>query len=67
MKIIHYLYWAKNLVNMLWWKLLFLFGLRRSALPIPKGMYCYSPDIEKNKAKKDFSTYYINPANITKI
>ena len=23
---------AKNLVNMLWWKLLFLFGVRRSAL-----------------------------------
>ena len=60
MKIIHNLYWAKNLVNMLWWKLLFLFGVRRSALPIPEGMYCYNPDIEKNKAKKDFSTYYIN-------
>ncbi len=52
MKIRHYLYWAKNLVNMLWWKLLFLFGVRRSALPIPEGMYCYSPDIEKNKARK---------------
>ena len=66
MKIIHYLYWAKNLVNMLWWKLLFLFGVRRSALPIPEGMYCYSPDIEKNKAKKDFSTYYINPCKYYK-
>ena len=62
----HYIYWAKNLANMLWWKLLFLFGVRRSTLPIPKGMYCYTPDIEKNKTRKDCTTYYIKPCKYYK-
>ena len=62
----HYIYWAKNLATMLWWKLLFLFGVRRSTLPIPEGPYCYTPDIEKNEARKDCTTYYIKPCKYYK-
>ena len=67
MNIGNYIYWSKNLINMLWWKLLFLFNVRRSALPIPEGNYCYTPDIEKNnnKRKDDFS-YYIKPCKYYK-
>jgi hypothetical protein len=66
MKNTYYFHWLGNLINMLWWKLLILFGVRRSALLIPEGMYCYSPDVGKNKAKKDFSTYYVNPCKYYK-
>lgn len=67
-KIRCYLYWGKNLANMLWWKLLFLFGVRRSALPIPYGMYCYAPDIEKSEARKETEpyVYYIKPCKYYK-
>lgn len=61
-----YVYWAKNLVNILWWKVLFLFGVKRSTLHIPSGMYCYTPDIEKNKVIKDWRTYYIKPCKYYK-
>lgn len=71
MKNTYYLYWTENLVNMLWWKLLILFGVRRSALPIPEGMYCYAPDNEKNCANEDSinnhgGTYYIKPCKYYK-
>ena len=71
MKIRHYLYWTKNLVNMLWWKLLILLGVRRSVLPIPNGMYCYAPDDEKNYTKDDSlnnngGSYYIKPCKYYK-
>jgi len=71
MKNRYYLYWTGNLANMLWWKLLILFGVRRSALPIPEGMYCYAPDDEKNCANDDSlnnhgGTYYIKPCKYYK-
>ena len=63
-----YLCLGRNFANMLWWKLLFLFGVRRSALPIPDGMYCYAPDIEKNEARKEAEpyAYYIKPCKYYK-
>lgn len=61
-----YIYWGRNLANMLWWKLLFLFGVRRSALPIPNGMYCYAPDNEKNAKATSFKYYYIKPCKYYK-
>lgn len=63
-----YLYWSKNFVNVLWWKLLFLFGVKRSVLPIPKGLYCYVPDIEKNNACSETEpfAYYIIPCKYYK-
>lgn len=68
MKNTYYFYWLGNLTNMLWWKLLILFGVRRSALPIPEGMYCYAPDIEKNKLRKETEpyAYYIKPCKYYK-
>ena len=43
-------------------QLLYLFGVVRSALPIPEGMYCYEYDDERNatKADNDYG-YYIKP------
>ena len=61
-----HIHWAKNLTNILWWKLLFLFGVKRSPLPIPEGMYCYEPDIEKNKNRKDKIIYYVKPCKYYK-
>ncbi len=65
-KINLYVYWSRNLANVLWWKLLFLFGVRRSALPIPEGMYCYAPDDEKNAKATSFKYYYIKPCKYYK-
>jgi hypothetical protein len=62
----HYIRWTINLINVLWWKFLFLFGVKRSASPIPIGMYCYTPDIEKNEKRENFSTYYIKPCKYYK-
>jgi len=62
----YYIYWGKNLVNILWWKLLILFGVKRSTSPIPEGMYCYAPDVEKNEANQDRLTYYIKPCKYYK-
>ena len=71
MKNTHYFYWLGNLINMLWWKLLISFGVRRSALPIPNGMYCYIPDYEKNLSQDDSlnnngGSYYIKPCKYYK-
>lgn len=60
-----------NITNMLWWKLLILFGVRRSISPIPEGMYCYAPNDEKNCANDDSlnnngGTYYIKPCKYYK-
>lgn len=53
---------VKIYIEIYWLKLLFLFGVKRSAKEIPKGVYCYTPDVEKNrnKDKNDYS-YYIKP------
>lgn len=63
----------KNSLKLLWYyaetryvKLLRIFGVRRSTLLIPKGMYCYTPDIEKNEAIKSCTTYYIKPCKYYK-
>ena len=61
MNITNYLYWGRNFAIVLWWKLLILFGVRRSAKPIPEGLYCYTPDVKKNKATKELGVYYIKP------
>ena len=63
----YYIYLAKNLASMLWGKLLLLFGVGRSTLPIPEGMYCYTPDIEKNEARKDCNIYCVKPCKYYKI
>lgn len=54
-----YIIWSRDIIGILWWKLLILFRIRRSSSPIPKGVYCYASDIEKNKNKNedDFSHY----------
>jgi hypothetical protein len=47
-------------VEVYFWKMLLFFGIEQSSKPIPKGYYCYVPDIEKNKTVNDGS-YYIKP------
>jgi len=37
-----YLHWAKNLISVVYSKLLLLFGISHSKSVIPKGEYCYS-------------------------
>lgn len=71
MKNTHYFYWSVNRINLLWWKLLFIFGIRRSTSPIPVGMYCYATDDEKNYANDDSlnnhgGVYYIKPCKYYK-
>ena len=60
-----YLYWSKNLVSMMYSKLLLLFGVRHSTSVIPTGCYCYTPDYEKNKIAESF-TYYVIPCKYYK-
>lgn len=60
-----YLYWGKNLISVLYSKLLLLLGHKYSATVIPHGAYCYTPDIEKNKTR-EFSVYYIIPCKYYK-
>jgi hypothetical protein len=65
-KIKYQFYCFKNLINILWWKLLFLFGVKRSTSPIPEGIYCYSSDIKKNSTTKNPYPYYIIPCKYYK-
>ena len=57
-----YFRYSRNLANLLWWKLLILFGVRRSASPIPEGVYCYEPDYVDTKT----FTYYVKPCKYYK-
>jgi hypothetical protein len=61
-----YLFWFKNLVIILWWKLLRLFGYRENTDVIPNGHYCYKPDYHKNEATDDFTPYYVIPCKYYK-
>ena len=64
--IIGHIYWTRNIINILWWKLAITLGTKRSILPIPKGMYCYAPDIEKNNKRKNNNIYYKKPCKYYK-
>jgi hypothetical protein len=55
-----YLYWGRNLTNMLFSKLLILFNFKYDKTLIPEGQYCYKEDSEKNKSSDSF-VYYIIP------
>lgn len=57
---------SKNLINVLWWKLLILFNVNRSTSPIPRGHYCYTPDYEKNNKRTSLKNYYIKPCKYYK-
>lgn len=46
---------------MLYSKFRVLLGLNFNENKIPDGVYCYIPDIEKNKTRKDFGVYYTKP------
>ena len=65
-KITRYSHWSMNFINVMWWKLLILFGVNRSPLPIPEGIYCYSPDTEKNEKAVNFKYYYVKPCKYYK-
>ena len=56
-----YLYWFKNLLSMIYSKVLIYFGKKYDSSFIPEGMYCYKLDDEKNKNKKhdDYHIYLI--------
>ena len=66
MKIPNHIYWGRNWVIMIWSKLLIFFGFKYSNKFIPEGMYCYTPDIEKNNDRENFSVYYIKPCKYYK-
>ena len=64
----------KDIMLLIWYwlevkyaQLLCLFGVRRSASPIPEGIYCYEYDDERNatKAEANASTCKIFRAIIT--
>lgn len=51
-----------NVWIMLWSKVRLFFGFRYDKKYIPKGLYCYMPDVEKNNSKAaDDNLYYIKP------
>lgn len=56
-----YIYWIKNYIIILWSKTILFFGYEYDKTKIPSGLYCYEPDLVKNKNRKDFSAYYIIP------
>ena len=56
------LYWAKNWVIMVWSIFRKMINKSYDSSLIPKGMYCYAPDIEKNQCRKeDDYCYYTKP------
>lgn len=57
-----YQYWSKNYISIIIAKVKLFFGYEYDKAKIPNGLYCYSPDMEKNKNKQenDYS-YYIIP------
>lgn len=61
-----YLMKIKNVLIVLLSRILLFFNIKKDNSPIPEGMYCYEPDIEKNKNRKDFSKYYIKPCKYYK-
>jgi len=53
---------CKNIVFILFRKLLRVFDIRQDTTIIPKGLYCYEPDIRKNELKdRSDTTYYVKP------
>ncbi len=60
------LYWFRNLLIMLWSKLLIFFKHKYNSKIIPEGPYCYTPDIEKNNKKEDWTIYYVIPCKYYK-
>lgn len=58
-----YLYWGKNIISVLFGKLLLPFGFKYDNSVIPEGPYCYVSDVARNKIKKEgeAGVYYIIP------
>ena len=55
-----YLYWGKNIISVLFGKLLLSFGFKYDNSVIPEGPYCYAPDERKNEPREPM-IYYIIP------
>lgn len=50
----------KKITSVIYGRLLRFLNIKRDDTVIPQGMYCYTPDIEKNKNKKDGDyKYYV--------
>jgi hypothetical protein len=49
--------------ELIWSKVRIYFGYEYDKSVIPRGLYCYEPDVEKNKnyGKDDKFVYYIKP------
>ena len=62
-KIKYFIIWKINFISLVWSKIIIFFGYKYNESVIPKGIYCYSPDDEKNKkrGKGDKWVYYIKP------
>jgi hypothetical protein len=55
----------KNLFSVIFSKMLITFGYKYDSSIIPDGLYCYVPDVEKNKNTTKFE-YHIIPCKYYK-